>query len=88
MLPRDLFLSIAEEAVAAADLKDSGQKSELFAQLWKDDDEKFTAVKNQYQKMLSSTSDEKAVAWREKTGVEVPNTSNDAMEVDTTANNL
>jgi hypothetical protein len=72
VIPRDLFLNLAEEAVAAADGKDVGQKSELFTKLWNGNDAMFSPVKEQYQKMLLSTPDAKAISWREKMGIEEP----------------
>ena len=83
VLPRDLFLTLAEEAVAATDTKEVGQKNELFVKLWKVDDAKFASVKEQYQKMLSSTPEAKAVAWREKVGVEETPEIDADMEVET-----
>jgi hypothetical protein len=85
VLPRDLFLTLAEEAVAAADNKEVGQRSELFAKLWRDNDVKFTSVKEQYQKMLSSTPEAKAVAWREKVGVVETTETKADMEMETNA---
>lgn len=81
MLPRDRFLALAEEAIAAASGTEVGQKSELFGTLWQEDDPKFCKVKEQYQKMLSSTPDTKATAWREKVGIEEA-TTDDVVEVD------
>ena len=73
MLPRDIFLTIAEEAVSASDGKELGQKSDLFVKTWKEDNPNFLRVKEQYEKMLSTTPDAKAVAWREKVGIEEMN---------------
>lgn len=70
VLPRDTFLTIAEEAVSASDGKEAGQKNDLFVKSWKEDNPNFIRVKEQYEKMLSTTPDAKAVAWREKVGIE------------------
>lgn len=76
VLPRDLFLNLSEQAIAAADKKDDGQKSELFASLWVNNDAQFAPVKAQYLRMLSSTPDKTAANWKDKIGI-----SDDAMEV-------
>ena len=76
-----MFLTLAEEAVIATNKQEPGQKNGLFAKMWKDNDRKFSPVKEQFQKMLSSTPDAKAVAWREKMGLE-QHVQNDAMSVD------
>lgn len=83
VLPRDLFLTLAEEAVAATNKQESGQKNELFAKMWKENNIEFYPVKEQYQKMLSSTPDAKAAAWREKMGLE-QHMQNDAMDAEET----
>lgn len=70
--------------MAAAGSKGAGQKND-FAKLWKENNPKFILVKKQYQKMLSSTPDNKATAWREKMGIDEPAESNESMKVDTNA---
>jgi len=69
VLPRDLFLSLAEQAVAAAGGVDLGKTSKAFVKLWTRDDESFSSVKNQYLRMLSTTPDAKAAQWQEKMGI-------------------
>lgn len=81
MLPRDLFLSLGEEAVAASSRGKVGQKSESFAELWASGDASFMAVKEQYTRMLLSTPDARAQQWREKIGIDAP-TQKEEMEVD------
>ena len=70
VLPRDLFLSLAEKAVAAADRREVGHKSKLFSKLWAGGDDSFSPVKRQYIRMLSSTPDARALQWKEKLGID------------------
>jgi hypothetical protein len=77
VLSRDLFLSLSEQAVAAADKKDDGQKSGLFVSLWTKNDVNFAPVKEQYMRMLTSTPDKTAAIWKEKMGL--PEVKGDAM---------
>jgi len=69
VLPRDLFLSLGEEAVAASSRGAIGQKCQRFAKLWASDDDCFSAVKEQYTRMLSSTPDARARQWKETMGI-------------------
>jgi len=69
VLPRDLFLTLAEEAISAACGKEVGQMNDLFIKMWTGDATMFSSIKEQYEKMLSSTPDAKAHAWREKMGI-------------------
>ena len=78
VMPRDLFLSLSEQAIAAADKKDDGQKSELFLSLWIKNDVHFALVKKQYLRMLTSTPDKAAASWKEKMGL--PEEKGDAMD--------
>lgn len=83
VLPRDLFLSLGEEAVAAT--SGSSDKYGLFAKLWANDDDCFLAVKEQYTRMLSSTPDARAMQWKEKMGIDISDLSSpkaDEMQVD------
>lgn len=73
VLPRDLFLSLGEEAVAAADGGEVGQRSKLFAKLWSKEDDFFSRIKSQYSRMLSSTPDARALQWKEKFGIDDSN---------------
>ncbi|KAL7542783.1 hypothetical protein ACHAXR_012090, partial [Thalassiosira sp. AJA248-18] len=85
VLPRDLFLSLGEEAVAASSRGEVGQKNEIFAKLWTGDDDCFVAVKEQYTRMLSSTPDARALQWKEKIGIHDPTPASpekDEMQVD------
>lgn len=66
VLPRDLFLSLAEEAIAAV----VGEESSVFGELWAGDSDHFSPVKAQYVLMLTSTPDAKANEWKEKIGIE------------------
>ena len=72
MLPRDLLLNLAEEAVAAAAGCEVGQKSAVFVKLWNDNDATFLRVKEQYVRMLSSTPHAKSRGWRDKMGIIEP----------------
>lgn len=72
MLPRDLLLNVAEEAIAAAAGCEIGQKCALFVKLWNNNDSMFSRVKEQYLKMLSSTPLAKSLGWREKMGIKAP----------------
>lgn len=69
VLPRDLFLSLSEEAIAASGRGVVGEKNETFAELWASNDDSFAAVKEQYMRMLSSTPDARALEWKEKVGI-------------------
>ena len=69
VLSRDLLLSLSEQAIAAADKQNEEQKSELFVTLWIKNDSHFTPVKEQYLRMLTSTSDKTAESWKEKMGL-------------------
>ena len=86
MLPRDSFLSLGEEAVAASSRCEVGKKSESFAKLWTSNDDSFAAVKEQYTRMLSSTPDARAQEWKENLGIEesaiLSTPKEDDMEVD------
>lgn len=70
VLPRDLFLSLGEEALAAASRGEVGHQSKLLGELWAKDDVSFAPVKEQYIRMLSSTPDARAVQWKKKIGIE------------------
>ena len=85
VLPRDMFLSLGEEAVAASSRKDVGQKNRPFAKLWASGDDCFGAVKEQYTRMLASTPDARALQWKEKIGIEDAKPSypkTDEMQID------
>jgi len=69
VLPKDLFLSLAEEAAAASSRVEVGQRCKKFAKLWAGDDDSFLAVKEQYLQMLSGTPDARAREWKEKIGI-------------------
>ena len=43
--------------------------NDLFIKMWTGDATMFSSIKEQYEKMLSSTPDAKAHAWREKMGI-------------------
>jgi len=70
VLPRDLFLSLSEEAVVASCKVEVGKKSDRFVKLWESGDDSFSAVKEQYTRMLSSTPEARALQWKEKMGIE------------------
>ncbi|KAL9183552.1 hypothetical protein ACHAXT_004408 [Thalassiosira profunda] len=69
VLPRDLLLSLSEEAVAASSRVQVGEKSETFAKLWTSDDDSFAAVKEQCTKMLAIVPEARAREWKEKIGI-------------------
>jgi len=69
VLPRDLFLSLSEKTVAASSRKEVGQKCDRFIKLWNSGDDSFSAVKEQYVRMLSSTPDARALQWKETIGI-------------------
>jgi len=85
VLPRDLFLSLGEEAVAASSRGVVGQKCKRFAKLWASNDDCFSAVKEQYLRMLSSTPDARALQWKEMIGIvdepTPPSPAGNAMQV-------
>ncbi|KAL3781588.1 hypothetical protein HJC23_007108 [Cyclotella cryptica] len=72
VLPRDLLLNLAEEAVAAAAGCEVGEKCALFVKLWNDNDDMFSRVKEQYLRMLSSAPLAKSNGWKEKMGIMEP----------------
>ena len=76
MLPRDTFLSLSEEAVAAACNVEVGQKFDPFVKMWASDNDCFKSVKEQFIRMPSSTQEQ----WKEKIGIESSET--DEMEID------
>ena len=85
VLPRDLFLSLGEEAVAASSGEKVGQKSNTFANTWASNDDSFLPVKEQYTRMLSSTPDARVLQWKQKIGIDEPIPSSpvtDEMQVD------
>jgi hypothetical protein len=69
---------LSEKAVAAADKKDDGQKSELFVSLWIKNDANLAPVKEQYLRMLTSTPEKSAKSWKVKMGL--PEEKGDAMD--------
>ena len=73
VISRDLFLTLSEQAVAAADKTEDGQKSELFVSLWVKNNAQFAPVKEQYLRMLSSTPDKNAANWKQKMGISEEN---------------
>ena len=77
VLPRDSFLTLGEEAIAASSKVEVGQNYETFLEMWSSDDICFAAVKEQYTRMLSSTPDARASQWKEKIGIDT-----DEMQVD------
>ena len=70
VLPRDLFLTLGEEAIAASSKVEVGQKYETFLEMWSSGDVCFAAVKEQCTRMLSSTPDTRASQWKEKIGID------------------
>jgi len=78
VLSRDLFLSLSEQAIAAADKQGDEQKSTLFVSLWIKNDAQFALVKEQYLRMLTSTPEKTAESWKEKLGI--PDEKADAMD--------
>ena len=86
VLPRDLFLTLGEEAIVASSKVEVGQKYETFLEMWSSDDVCFAAVKEQYIRMLSSTPDARASQWKEKIGIDAAHSQSiddvDKMQVD------
>jgi len=70
VLPRDSFLSLGEEAIAASSKVEVGQKYETFLEMWSSGDVCFVAVKEQYTRMISSTPETRASQWKEKIGID------------------
>jgi hypothetical protein len=64
-----MILSLGEEAASASAGIDIGQKNETFVKIWASDDDGFSAVKEQYTRMLSSTPDARALQWKQKVGI-------------------
>ncbi len=64
-----MLLGLGEEAVAASIGMDIGQENDAFAEIWASDDDSFSAVKEQYTRMLSSTPDARALQWKRKVGI-------------------
>lgn len=68
VLPRDTMLSLAEEAAKAAEKSSGGIPS--FAMSWKYGASGFSAVKDQYEKMLCIVPEPHLSQWKEKMGID------------------
>jgi len=72
IMPRDKFLSLAEEVVKAADTSCHDQ-SVTFAHYWMKNEDAFSVIKSYYESMLKSVPEEKAMKWKESTGIDDKN---------------
>ena len=68
VLPRDTMLSLAEDAIKAAE-ESSGRKSS-FAEAWKFGGDQFAPVKAEYEKMLAIVPEPHLSQWKEKFGID------------------
>ena len=73
ILPRDNMLSLAEDAIKAAEASSGGKPS--FAEMWKYGGEGFAPVKAEYEKMLSIVPEPHLSQWKEKVGIDDANLS-------------
>jgi len=73
ILPRDNMLSLAEDAIKAAEASSGGKPS--FAEMWKYGGEAFAPVKAEYEKMLSIVPEPHLSQWKEKVGIDDANLS-------------
>ena len=81
VLPRDTMLSLAEDAIKAAEASNGGKSS--FAEAWKFGGETFAPVKSEYEKMLAIVPEPHLLQWKEKVGID--NASLAALPVPPTA---
>lgn len=72
VLPRDLLLSLCEEAVIAASGKHADNN---FSDMWASDNVRFLAVKEQYLRMLSLIPETRALQWKIKVGINAPSSN-------------
>jgi len=70
IMPRDKFLSLAEEVVKAAE---ASCHEHSFAHYWVRNEETFSVIKSYYETMLKSIPEEKAIKWKESTGIDDKN---------------
>ena len=68
ILPRDNMLSLAEDAIKAAEASSGGKPS--FAEMWKYGGETFAPVKAEYEKMLLIVPEPHLSQWKEKVGID------------------
>ena len=68
VLPRDTMLSLAEDAIKAAEESSGGKSS--FAEALKFGGETFTPVKAEYEKMLAIVAEPHLSQWKEKIGID------------------
>lgn len=68
VLPRDTMLSLAEEAIKAAETSNGGKSS--FAEAWRFGGDQFAPVKAEYEKMLSIVPEPHSSQWKKKNGID------------------
>jgi len=68
-MPRDKLLGLAEEAVRATEQCESDPKN-AFARAWIKNDENFSAIKSQYERMLQSIPEDRSFDWRVRIGID------------------
>ena len=68
ILPRDNMLSLAEDAIKAAEASNGGKPS--FAEMWKYGGEAFAPVQSEYEKMLLIVPEPHVSQWKEKVGID------------------
>jgi len=71
-MPRDKLLGLAEEAGKAAELCEPDPIN-AFGKAWVKNEERFSAVKLQYEKMLLGVPEDRASTWKQKMGIEGSN---------------
>lgn len=67
VLPRDKMLSLAEQAIGAAE---GGNGSNDFAASWKRGDGDFSRIRAQYERMLKHVPEANASQWKKKMGID------------------
>ncbi len=66
ILPRDVLLAFAENAVKAAEGSDK-DNSRSFSDYWKVSD--FEEIKEEYERMLKTIPEERCIKWKEAVGL-------------------
>lgn len=71
-MPRDKLLALAEEAGRAVEQCEPDPIN-AFGKAWVKNEERFSAVKLQYEKMLLGVPEDRASTWKQKMGIEGSN---------------
>ena len=69
ILPRDTLLSFSEDAAKAAEACEK-DKNKSFAYYWAKNEDAFSPIKAQYERMLKSIPAARALQWKESIGID------------------